>query len=48
MPSIDRWGDMGYKEILLGGAVIVVGLVVWAFIELAIQINRFARFMGRK
>jgi len=48
MPSIDRWGNMGYKEILLGGAIIVVGIIVWGIVELIMQINRFANFMMKK
>jgi len=28
MASIEGWGDMGYKEILLGGTILIIGGVL--------------------
>jgi len=48
MASIDGWRDMGYKEILLSGAILIIGGIGWLIILLIIQINRFSRAMMEK
>jgi len=48
MASIDGWGDMGYKEILLSAVIFIIVIPLWAFVYATIQINRFGRFMMKK